>query len=477
MKFWSVLTLIFISIGCASQQGSLSSSPGSSAHRFEDNPRWLVEANSPHQSKVDCNLTGFKSGCTLTTVQKHSPMTVKPMNSRNLKKITVNKGPLVQTVGKDFDEDDLPTQAKLQSIHSLAMAPSHLPENEGGHFPEIGGEQFAEIPLTEEDIEEDIEAEVQPVAPAKAIERPVTQPVMQTAKVEPIIPPAAEEPLAVDPDLLTPEASPSASEPAKTESKVDEGGNKEGEQPTQVQVNPGDTLIEIARRFHPEETTRAAVALWMENKDHFIDGNMNGLQVGKILTLSNLDSRMARLDTPTARRTLKEQWQQWTARNKPPEAEQNTPESETPKTAELAPQANEEKSENPEEAQQAKSTAPLSDPKITETAKSDDEPATSEAADAPEEETSEPLPSAENTAPSVETPTMTAKQEDTADTQTASVQLTETQEAAGKPVNKLQKTLGNLQNKVTNVAQHLWGQGFQNFVSRVRGNPLLNKEP
>jgi hypothetical protein len=72
---------------------------------------------------------------------------------------------------------------------------------------------------------------------------------------------------------------------------------------------------------------------------------------------------------------------------------------------------------------------------------------------------------------------MTAKQEDTADTQTASVQLTETQEAAGKPVNKLQKTLGNLQNKVTNVAQHLWGQGFQNFVSRVRGNPLLNKEP
>ena len=53
------------------------------------------------------------------------------------------------------------------------------------------------------------------------------------------------------------------------------------------------------------------MALWLENQDQFIHGNMNGLQIGSSLSLVNLENRLANMDLKTAQELLASQWKEW----------------------------------------------------------------------------------------------------------------------------------------------------------------------
>jgi len=78
-------------------------------------------------------------------------------------------------------------------------------------------------------------------------------------------------------------------------------------------IVPGDSLTKISERlgFESKDATRVAVALWLDNMDIFIKANIHGLRAGEKLNLENLNQRLATLDTQTASRIIKNQWQEW----------------------------------------------------------------------------------------------------------------------------------------------------------------------
>lgn len=78
-------------------------------------------------------------------------------------------------------------------------------------------------------------------------------------------------------------------------------------------LDSGATLQKIAEALNidPAEFDRFAVALWMDNKDKFIDGNINGLKSGVELEIGNLENRMATLDNSQARQVIQSQWGEW----------------------------------------------------------------------------------------------------------------------------------------------------------------------
>jgi soluble lytic murein transglycosylase len=88
------------------------------------------------------------------------------------------------------------------------------------------------------------------------------------------------------------------------------------EAPTQATVKPGDTLYGIAEHlgYSGRDASRVAVALWMENRGKFIDGNLHGLRIGENLDLVNLEQRRNELDSPSAQRIIDGQWKDWVAR-------------------------------------------------------------------------------------------------------------------------------------------------------------------
>lgn len=75
----------------------------------------------------------------------------------------------------------------------------------------------------------------------------------------------------------------------------------------------GDTLFEVARSFKIPltEQPRFAVALWMENQNKFIGGNIHGLEVGSLLNLNRLRERLEEIDPLQAGSILRSQWNEW----------------------------------------------------------------------------------------------------------------------------------------------------------------------
>jgi len=518
MRVWFFTAITFMMVGCASQPGPLATSSSTDSRPgHEGAPQWLVESEALDNDKVNCNLTPVKDNCQLKSVQKHSPMVVKPVNAREMVKVTVTKGPLRQTVGKDKKEAP-PVQAAIprtfQSLDSLAMAPDLAPANtdaQDGIFPEFSRGTIGEEVMVEEDVVDPAPSVQEPVmevaaktespeAPRAAVapEKPVSEVISRAVTPNPgavVEVRAAEdiEPLAVDPSLLAEaDSAPAADQAAK-----------ENESPKAVTVASGETLMAIAGRIQPEAAKRTAVALWMDNKDQFIDGNMNGILAGRVLALGNLETRLAEVDDKTARATLKQQWTEWTARNQPAPVAAVEEKPEAGESGEDAAEASAE-TENKDAANEP-------EPVASQTSGNDAEPAEDAASEQEGEE--EPVaqvtdatateqdnaaePSASTT---VEEP---AKPEAAAVTEKSAPQepRAETAPPAGKPVktaqaepaasetakkqasaqaakgNALTRTMDNLQEKVTRVAENIWGSGFNKFVARVRGNALVNKEP
>ncbi len=520
MRVWLIAVLMFMMVGCASQPGPLATSSSTDNRpEHEGAPLWLVESKAIDNEKVNCNLTPVKDNCQLQTIQKHSPMVVKPVNAREMVKVTATKGPLRQTVGKNKKDQNekLPVQAAVprtyQSLDSLAMAPDLAPEDpvQEGVFPEFSRGTVGEEVMVEEDVVEPAPRAEKPVmemaaraespeAPRPAVtpEKPASEVISRAVTPKPdavVEARAAEdiEPLAVDPSLLAEADSAPAAEQAA----------KENENPKAVTVASGETLMAIAGRIQPEAAKRAAVALWMDNKEQFIDGNMNGILAGRVLSLGNLEKRLAEVDDKTARATLKEQWTEWTARNKPAPvaAVEEKPSENSEDAAEASAQAPAEDEGQANEAEPVASAASENDTEPAGNAASeqegeeepvarvtgdvasesdsaavpvahtaDEEPAKPEAAAVPEKPAQEE-PRAE-AAPQAGEPVKTALSEP------ASAEAAKQQASAPAPKgNTFTRTMDNLQNKVTRVAENIWGSGFNKFVARVRGNALVNKEP
>jgi hypothetical protein len=76
---------------------------------------------------------------------------------------------------------------------------------------------------------------------------------------------------------------------------------------------PGENLFTIAKKLNVEgaDITRVAVALWMENPDSFMYGNMNGIREGSRLKLENLKQRLEEIESKMAKEVLVSQWQEW----------------------------------------------------------------------------------------------------------------------------------------------------------------------
>jgi Tfp pilus assembly protein FimV len=87
------------------------------------------------------------------------------------------------------------------------------------------------------------------------------------------------------------------------------------EKNTRQEIHKGDTLLMIAGQlgFNSKEAQSAVVAIWIQNKDKFIRGNLNGLKVGQTLDLANIDSRRKDLDPTTVNQIIESQWQEWTS--------------------------------------------------------------------------------------------------------------------------------------------------------------------
>jgi hypothetical protein len=75
----------------------------------------------------------------------------------------------------------------------------------------------------------------------------------------------------------------------------------------------GENLFSIAKKLNIGESDlgRVAVALWMENPDSFMYGNMNGIKEGSRLNLENLKQRIEDIESKMAREVLGNQWQEW----------------------------------------------------------------------------------------------------------------------------------------------------------------------
>jgi len=514
--------MMFMMVGCASQPGPLATSSGTDNRPgHEGAPLWLVESKAIDNERVNCNLTPVKDNCQLQTIQKHSPMVVKPVNAREMVKVTATKSPLRQTVGKDKKNQDekMPIQAAASrtylSLDSLAMAPDLAPEDpvEDGVFPEFSRGTVGEEVMVEEDVVEPAPKAQEPVmqmaakadspdAPRPAVtpEKPASEVISRAVTPKPdaaVEPRATEnlEPLAVDPSLLA------EADSAETPAANPDG--QENESPKAITVASGETLMAIAGRIQPEAAKRAAVALWMDNKEQFIDGNMNGILAGRVLALGNLEKRLAEVDDKTARTTLKQQWTEWTARNQPAPvaAVEEKPSENSEDAAEARAETPAEDEGQASEAKPVASAASENDAEPTEDAASeqegeeepvarvtgdaasepdsaaepvaarvDEEPAKPEAAAVPEKPAQEE--------PRAEAATQAGEPVKTALSEPASTEAAKQQASApASKSNTLTRTMSNLQEKVTRVAENIWGSGFNRFVTRVRGNALVNKEP
>jgi cell division septation protein DedD len=132
----------------------------------------------------------------------------------------------------------------------------------------------------------------------------------------------------------------------RSSSPTDSGGADSGISPSQEsgkgfllgnsrKIQKGQNLLQIARELPVPsfDTTRVAVALWLENQDKFILGNMNGVRVGTRFNLDNLRERLETLDANTARAILRNHWREWKIlrnKNRVPEEEEASIEEVSP---------------------------------------------------------------------------------------------------------------------------------------------------
>ncbi len=95
--------------------------------------------------------------------------------------------------------------------------------------------------------------------------------------------------------------------PAKIPEELDKAGAM-----NTLTVQWGESLSSIALKLdHKETMKRVVVALWMDNRDSFIFGNMNGLKVKSVLKTDNLSERLKEVTDKEASRVYANQLREW----------------------------------------------------------------------------------------------------------------------------------------------------------------------
>ena len=78
-------------------------------------------------------------------------------------------------------------------------------------------------------------------------------------------------------------------------------------------IKKGETLLTVANNleFSKNYYTRAVVAMWINNMEKFVEGNLNGVYQGMVLDFSELENRVLQMATKTAEKIIKKQKIQW----------------------------------------------------------------------------------------------------------------------------------------------------------------------
>jgi hypothetical protein len=94
----------------------------------------------------------------------------------------------------------------------------------------------------------------------------------------------------------------------------------------------GEGLFSVARKlkFNNYHPAQIAIAIWINNIDKFMFGNINGIREGVRLDLKNLEDTLSNIDIATARRALKSQALEWRLAKNATPVEKKALDKETP---------------------------------------------------------------------------------------------------------------------------------------------------
>ncbi len=234
------------------------------------------------------------------------------------------------------------TIEELPEIADAGMTPQEdTPAPKEEVAPEPESEPAVVSAGNEEEPAPEIPAEVPGVTPVVVAVHPAPLvvrelPEIDTPEVEPLPTPLEEPapPPVVVPAPKKPEAKPAVKEEAAKQvarapspDKLDEPAAapkaKKEEPPAKAPVvlsretygplKKGESLESIVTdlKLNDAERQKAAVALWMDNQDKFIKGNIHGLASGVELNMTSLNARMQEVSSHRARWTIQNHWQEW----------------------------------------------------------------------------------------------------------------------------------------------------------------------
>lgn len=148
---------------------------------------------------------------------------------------------------------------------------------------------------------------VEPAAPAQP---PVVIPPAAAPEPAPAPEPVDQVARAPAPEKQDPEPKPPVEQPAPPKSAA---APLVVAQETYGPLKRGESLDSIVTDLKLDEAhkQKAAVALWMDNRDKFIKGNIHGLNAGVELNLTSFDARLKEVSDRRARWLIQNHWQEW----------------------------------------------------------------------------------------------------------------------------------------------------------------------
>lgn len=227
-----------------------------------------------------------------------------------------------------------------------------LPPEEESEALEKAARELAAIKASEEVVDETSLLERIREEEERAERREETARAMPRGEMSPAE--AMEQPEKLEPEKDVPEKPAPEPEPARSEKPAPIMAEEPAEEPAPapepeiaekqaggaipVYSNPsmnvytvkrGDTLYRIARRLGAKrgDLDRVVVALWRENPDVFIKGNIHGLRSGVTLDFSRVNETAASITRADAARIINSQWPEWAGGEAQASAEAPAPSS------------------------------------------------------------------------------------------------------------------------------------------------------
>lgn len=241
-----------------------------------------------------------------------------------------NKVPKVRNKKPEMVQDKVSRSAELVPVVEALPSPpkedrvadgvsSRSPELEKVEAPSPKEQEVLagveSVSKTPESPVEDLKIDAQPIVPVSPKSQVVNRRRMSGviwAYPRPIItiPSLPDKPSPETKTILASKPDTAVSSAVKAESGESQGMASSHEQ---YVLKKGEGLFAVSKKlkvenYHPAQI---AVAIWMNNIDKFIFGNINGIREGVEVDLENLEERLANIDRVTARNILKSQLAEW----------------------------------------------------------------------------------------------------------------------------------------------------------------------